>query len=109
MSENFEMFEEYPESQSFYDTKTKNIYVVSDEYGQRGNTIIQEITPKSFEYQSNISRYNEWKIKQCFADFTAHIDIPIIAKSLEEAKKKVEELFKNEENNKFTYVIDETK
>lgn len=61
MDKRFEMFEEYAESQSFYDTETKNIYVVSEEYGQKGSTIIQEITPGSFEYQSNIARYNNWK------------------------------------------------
>lgn len=57
----FEMFEDYAESQSFYDTETKNIYVVLEEYGQKGSTIVQEITPESFEYASNIARYNEWK------------------------------------------------
>lgn len=40
--------------------------------------------------------------------FHINIDIQIIAKTLEEAKKKVEELFNNEENKKFTYVINET-
>ena len=44
----FVMFEDFAESQSFFDTETKNIYVVSEEYGQKGSNIIQEITPESF-------------------------------------------------------------
>lgn len=53
----FVMFEEYAESQSFFDTVTRNIYVVSEEYGQKGSTIVQEITPESFEYAPNYARY----------------------------------------------------
>ena len=41
----FEMFEDYGDAQSFYDTETKNIYVVMAEYGQKGSNTIQEITP----------------------------------------------------------------
>lgn len=36
--------------------------------------------------------------------FSAHIDIPIVAKSQEEAIKKAEELLGNYENKKFDYV-----
>ena len=73
MDERFEMFEEYAESQSFYDTETGNIYVVFEEYGMKGSTIIQEITPESMEYAPNIARYNEWKQKEFVVTFSAHI------------------------------------
>ena len=36
----FVMFEDFAESQSFFDTETKNIYVVSEEYGQKGSIFI---------------------------------------------------------------------
>ena len=103
MDERFEMFEEYAESQSFYDTETKNIYVVFEEYGMRGSTIVQEITPESMEYAPNIARYNEWKQKEFVVTFSAHIDIPIAAKSPEEAKKKAAELLGNYEHKEFDY------
>ena len=35
MNPRFEMFEDYGESQSFYDTETGVIYVVFEEYGMR--------------------------------------------------------------------------
>ena len=60
----FEMFEEYAESQSFYDVETKNIYVVLAEYGQKGSTIIQEITPESYEYTPNFINYERYKFKE---------------------------------------------
>ena len=56
----FVMFEDFAESQSFFDTETKNIYVVSEEYGQKGSNIIQEITPESFEYTPNYNRYKKF-------------------------------------------------
>ena len=58
--EKFVMFEEYAESQSFFDTESRNIYVVSEKYGQKGSTIIQEITPESFEYMPNYNRYKKF-------------------------------------------------
>lgn len=57
----FKMFEEFFDTQTFYDTKTKNIYVVTDEFGQKGSTIIQEITSESSEYLPNLEVYKEWK------------------------------------------------
>ena len=56
----FEMFEDYGDAQSFYDTETKNIYVVLAEYGQKGSNTIQEITPDSEEYISNYEKYKEY-------------------------------------------------
>lgn len=61
MDKRFEMFEDYGESQSFYDTETKNIYIAFEEYGQKGSTIVQEITPDSNEYGINFDRYKHWK------------------------------------------------
>ena len=61
MDERFEKFEEYAESESFFDTKNGNIYVVFEEYGMRGSTIIQEITPESMEYAPNYERYKAFK------------------------------------------------
>ena len=49
MNPRFEMFEDYGESQSFYDTETGVIYVVFEEYGMKGSTIIHEITKESIE------------------------------------------------------------
>ena len=61
MNPRFEMFEDYGESQSFYDTETGVIYVVFEEYGMKGSTIIQEITPESTEYKPNYERYKAFK------------------------------------------------
>jgi len=85
----FVMFEGFAESQSFFDTETKNIYVVSEEYGQKGSNIIQEITPESFEYMPNYNRYKKFiGIKEKYrATYTAQVDQTIEATSLEEAKK----------------------
>lgn len=64
MSKKFEMFEEYGESQAFYDLETKNIYIVFEEYGMPGSTVIQEITKESPEYQSNYENYLAFKEKE---------------------------------------------
>lgn len=85
----FVMFEEYAESQSFFDTETGNIYVVLEEYGQKGSTIVQEITPESFEYTPNYNRYKKFMgIKEKYrVTYTAQVNQTIEATSLEEAKK----------------------
>ena len=44
MNPKFEMFEDYGESQSFYDLETGVIYVVHGDSNDSGNTIIKEIT-----------------------------------------------------------------
>ena len=61
MNPRFEMFEDYGESQSFYDTETGIIYVVFEEYGMKGSTISQEITEDSTEYKPNYERYKAFK------------------------------------------------
>ena len=103
MNPRFEMFEDYGESQSFYDTETKNIYVVSEEYGQKGSTIVQEITPESFEYAPNIARYNKWKNKEYVVSVSAIIEVPITAKSPKEAREKVEKTLGEYYNQAFVY------
>lgn len=61
----FELFKECIDSQSFYDTKTNIIYVVTEENEQgNANTIIREITPESSNYQEYISNYKEWKDRE---------------------------------------------
>ena len=56
----FEMFEDYGDAQSFYDTETKNIYVVMEEYSQKVSNTIQEITPESEEYAPNYEKYKAY-------------------------------------------------
>lgn len=57
----FELYEDYGESQSFYDLETGNIYVVFEEYGMKGSTIVQEISVDSTEYRPNYERYKAFK------------------------------------------------
>ena len=83
----FVMFEDFAESQSFFDTETKNIYVVSEEYGQKGSNIIQEITPESFEYTPNYNKKFIGIKEKYRVTYTAQVDQTIEATSLEEAKK----------------------
>ena len=101
MNPRFEMFEDYGESQSFYDTETKNIYVVSEEYGQKGSTIIQEITKESTEYKPNYERYRAfkgitYKVKLVMSD-----EYTIEAHSKKEAEQIARGMFGND------YLIDE--
>ena len=88
MSPRFEMFEDYGESQSYFDTETGMIYVVFEEYGMTGNTIIQEIAPDSSEYAMNLARYNQWKNTR----FNVSIEFPIYAKDFREAEREANEL-----------------
>lgn len=104
MNERFEMYEDYPESQSFYDTETKNIYIVSEKFGQKGSTIILEITPDSFEYQANISRYHEWKEKEYSVTVYAEVTMPVMAKSPSEAREKAEKMLGEYHDQAFEYI-----
>ena len=106
MNPRFEMFEDYGESQSFYDTETGIIYVVFEEYGMKGSTIIQEITPDSTEYKPNYERYKAfkginhkvitYKVKLVMSD-----EYTIEAHSKEEAEKLARDKFGND------YLIDD--
>ena len=101
MDERFEKFEEHAESESFFDTKNENIYVVFEEYGMRGSTIIQEITPESMEYAPNYERYKAfkgitYKVKLVMSD-----EYTIEAHSKEEAEQIARDKFGND------YLIDD--
>ena len=101
MDERFEKFEEYAESESFFDTKNGNIYVVFEEYGMKGSTIIQEITKESTEYKPNYERYKAfkgitYKVKLVMSD-----EYTIEAHSKEEAEKLARDKFGND------YLIDD--
>ena len=101
MNPRFEMFEDYGESQSFYDTETKNIYVVSEEYGQKGSTIVQEITLESFEYAPNIARYKAFKGVTYNVKLVMSDEYTIEAHSKEEAEQIARDKFGND------YLIDD--
>ena len=101
MNPRFEMFEDYGESQSFYDTETGNIYVVFEEYGMKGSTIIQEITEESTEYKPNYERYKAfkgitYKVKLVMSD-----EYIVEAHSKEEAEQIARGMFGND------YLIDD--
>ena len=101
MNPRFEMFEDYGESQSFYDKETGIIYVVFEEYGMKGSTIIQEITKESTEYKPNYERYKAfkgitYKVKLVMSD-----EYTIEAHSKEEAEQIARGMFGND------YLIDD--
>lgn len=99
----FVMFEEYAESQSFFDTVTRNIYVIFEEYGRKGNTIIQEITPESLEYASKYARYKATFTKEYHVTLMCSEEYRIEAHSKEDAEAIAREKFGN------NYLIDEVK
>ena len=101
MDERFEKFEEYAESESFFDTKNGNIYVVFEEYGMRGSTIIQEITPESMEYAPKFERYKAFKGITYKVKFVMSDEYTIEAHSKEEAEQIARDKFGND------YLIDE--
>ena len=101
MNPRFEMFEDYGESQSFYDAETRIIYVVFEECGMKGSTIIQEITEDSAEYRPNYERYKAfkgitYKVKLVMSD-----EYTIEAQSKEEAEQIARDKFGND------YLIDD--
>ena len=101
MNPRFEMFEDYGESQSFFDTKNGNIYVVFEEYGMRGSTIIQEITPESMEYAPKFERYKAFKGITYKVKFVMSDEYTIEAHSKEEAEQIARGMFGND------YLIDD--
>ena len=101
MNPQFEMFEDYGESQSFYDKETGIIYVVFEEYGMGGSTFIQEITPDSAEHKLNYERYKAfkgitYKVKLVMSD-----ECVVKAHSKEEAEQIARGMFGND------YLIDD--
>ena len=101
MSPRFEMYEDYGESQSFYDTETGIINVVFEEYGMRGSTIIQESTPDSSEYKPNHERYKAFKGMTYKVKLVMSDEYTIEAHSKEEAEQIAREKFGN------NYLIDD--
>lgn len=61
---NFEQYEDYGDAKGYFDTVTENFYIVFEEYGQKGSTLIQEISKDSEEYAENYRKYREWKRTQ---------------------------------------------
>lgn len=102
MDSRFEMFEDYGESQSFFDIKTGNIYVVFEEYGHQGSTVIQEITEDSYEYKPNFERYKEYKGKKYKVKLIMSDEYIIEAHNPEEAERIARDRFGCD------YLIDET-
>ena len=96
MSPRFEMFEDYGESQSFYDTETGVIYVVFEEYGMKGSTIIHDITEESIEYKPNYERYKAFKGKQYKVSLVMSEVYTITANTPEEAENIAREKFGND-------------
>ena len=101
MNPRFEMFEDYGESQSFYDTETGIIYVVFEEYGMNGNTVIQEITPESTEYKPNYERYKAFKGMTYKVKLVMSDEYVVKAHSKEEAEQIARGMFGND------YLIDD--
>ena len=92
MNPKFEMFEDYGESQSFYDTETGVIYIVYEDSNDSGNTIIKEITEDSFDYKPNYERYKafkgkKYKVKLVMSEeYTIEADNPAEAEEIARAK-----------------------
>lgn len=101
MNTRFEMFEDYGESQSFYDTETGLIYIVFEEYGQKGSTIVQEISKESLEYKPNYERYKAFKGKTYKVKLVMSEEYTIEAQNPTEAEEIVREKFGN------NYLIDD--
>ena len=101
MNPRFEMFEDYGESQSFYDTETGVIYVVFEEYGMKESTIIQEITKESTEYKPNYERYKVFKGMTYKVKLVMSDEYNSEAHSKEEAEQIAREKFGN------NYLIDD--
>ena len=101
MNPRFEMFEDYGESQSFYDTETGIIYVVFEEYGMNGSTIIQEITEDSKEYKPNYERYRAFKGINYKVKLVTTNEYAVKAHSKEEAEQIARGMFGND------YLIDD--
>ena len=87
MNSRYDQYEDYGETQSYYDLRTGIIYVVMEEYGMSGNNIIQEITPDSAEYKANYARYKKARgIKEKYrVTYTAQHAQTIQPPSIEDA------------------------
>lgn len=101
MNPKFEMFEDYGESQSFYDLETGVIYIVYEDTCDSGNTIIKEITEDSIDYKPNYERYKVFKGKKYKVKLVMSEEYTIEADNPSEAEQIAREKFGN------NYLIDD--
>ena len=95
MNPKFEMFEDYGESQSFYDTETGVIYIVYEDTNGSGNTIIKEITEDSIDYKPNYERYKAFKGKRYKVKLVMSEEYTIEADNPSEAEEIARDKFGN--------------
>ena len=95
MNPKFEMFEDYGESQSFYDLETGVIYVVYGDSNDSGNTIIKEITEDSIDYKPNYERYKAFKGKRYKVKLVMSEEYTIEADNPSEAEEIARDKFGN--------------
>ena len=81
---NYTMFIDETECRAYYDTNTRNIYVVTEHHD--GSNIKELML---YENRQNSSE------KTYTVTFSTRIDIPVKASSVEEAKEKAVEMFEN--------------
>ena len=101
MNHKFEMFEDYGESQSFYDLETGVIYIVYEDTNDSGNTIIKEITEDSIDYKPNYERYKAFKGKKYKVKLVMSEEYTIEADNPSEAEEIARDKFGN------NYLIDD--
>ena len=101
MNPKFEMFEDFGESQSFYDLETGVIYVVYGDSNDSGNTIIKEITEDSIDYKPNYERYKAFKGKKYKVKLVMSEEYTIEADNPSEAEEIARDKFGN------NYLIDD--
>mgnify|MGYP007030241871 FL=1 len=99
-TKNFVMFCDYTEYQLFYDTKSKNIYEVSEGVMDRANTTIREFTPENPEYrrlyqayESFLNSSNKVRTGIYSVTFAAQVDVLVEAGSPKDAREKAEKMF----------------
>ena len=95
MNPKFEMFEDYGESQSFYDLETGVIYIVYEDTNDSGNTIIKEITEDSIDYKPNYERYKAFKGKRYKVKLVMSEEYTIEADNASEAEEIARDKFGN--------------
>ena len=95
MNPKFEMFEDYGESQSFYDLETGVIYIVYEDTNDSGNTIIKEITEDSIDYKPNYERYKAFKGKKYKVKLVMSEEYTIEADNPSEAEEIARDKFGN--------------
>jgi DhnA family fructose-bisphosphate aldolase class Ia len=102
MSSRFEQYEDYVDSQSYYDTITGIIYLVYEENEKRENTVIKEITQDSIDYPPNYNRYKAFKGEKTYkVKLICSDEYTIEAKSEYEAEQIAREKFGN------NYLVDD--